>query len=115
MKNITPELIAAAKATKSAEELLELAKANNVEITEEEAKTYFDQLHTNAELSDDELEAVAGGGIICEIFENILRPTNEIDKSNRPYCVDELDNSMPDISITHLPSDSKNKNKTEYL
>ena len=39
MNNLTPELIAKAKATKSAQELLELAKANNIELTEEEAKT----------------------------------------------------------------------------
>ena len=37
MTNYTPELIAKARAAKSAEELFELAKANNVELTEEEA------------------------------------------------------------------------------
>ena len=35
MKNLTPELIAKAKTAKSAEELLALAKDNNVELTEE--------------------------------------------------------------------------------
>ena len=67
MKNFTPELIAKAKAAKSAEELLALAKANNVEMTEEEAKTYFEQLNANGAVSDDELGAVAGGflGISC--------------------------------------------------
>ena len=62
MKNLTPELIAKAKAAKSAEELFALAKANNVELTEEEAKTYFEQLNANGTVSDDELDAVAGGG-----------------------------------------------------
>jgi hypothetical protein len=62
MKNFTPELIAKAKATKSAQELFELAKANNVELTEDEAKTYFAQLNANDAISDDELGAVAGGG-----------------------------------------------------
>ena len=62
MKNLTPELIAKAKTAKSAEELLELAKANNVDITETEAKTYFAQLNANGAVSDDELGAVAGGG-----------------------------------------------------
>jgi type III secretion system FlhB-like substrate exporter len=38
MKNFTPELIAKAKATKSAEELFNLAKENSVEITREEAE-----------------------------------------------------------------------------
>ena len=63
MKNFTPKLITKAKATKSAEELLTLAKANNVELTEDEAKTYFEQLNANGAVSDDELELVAGGGL----------------------------------------------------
>ena len=61
MKNLTPELIAKAKAAKSAEELLALAKANNVELTETEAKICFEQLHANGAVADDELEAVSGG------------------------------------------------------
>ena len=61
MKNLTPELIAKAKAAESAEELLEIAKANNVELTAEEAKTYFEQLHANSAVSDDDLDTVAGG------------------------------------------------------
>ena len=61
MKNLTPELIAKAKAAKSAEELLELAKANSVEITEEEAKIYFEQLNATGAVSDDELDVIAGG------------------------------------------------------
>ena len=62
MKNLTSELIAKAKAAKSAEELLDLAKENKVELTEEDAKTYFAQLNANDSISDDELDAVAGGG-----------------------------------------------------
>lgn len=66
MNNLTPELIAKAKATKSAQELLALAKANNVELTEEEAKTYFEQLNAVGKVSDDELDSVAGGdGLSC--------------------------------------------------
>ena len=61
MKNITPELIAKAKEAKSAEQLLEIAKENGVELTEEEAKTYFAQLGTSGAVSDDDLDAVAGG------------------------------------------------------
>ena len=64
MKNLTPELIAKAKAAKSAEELFALAKENNVELTEEAAKTYFEQLSANGAVSDDELDAVAGGGLL---------------------------------------------------
>ena len=61
MKSFTPELIARAKEAKSAEELLEIAKANGVELTAEEAKTYFEQLKANSAVSDDELDIVAGG------------------------------------------------------
>ena len=63
MKNFTAELIEKAKAAKSAEELLALAKENNLEITADEAKIYFEQLNANGEVSDDALDAVAGGGI----------------------------------------------------
>ena len=62
MKNLTPELIAKAKTAKSVEELLKLADGNGIELTEEEANTYFAQLNANAAVSDDELDAVAGGG-----------------------------------------------------
>ena len=60
---LNEEMIAKAKEAKSVEELLALAKANNVELTEEEAKAYFAQLNPKSgELDDDELDAVAGGG-----------------------------------------------------
>ncbi len=57
------ELIAKAKKAKSVEELMALAKENNVAITEEDAKMYFEVLHPKTgELSDEELDNVAGGG-----------------------------------------------------
>ena len=57
------ELIIKAKAAKSVEQLLELAKASNVELSEEQAKEYFAKLNpTKGELSDDELDDVSGGG-----------------------------------------------------
>ena len=62
MKNLTPELIAKAKAAASAEELFQLGKANGVELTEADARTYFAQLNANGTVSDDELDLVAGGG-----------------------------------------------------
>ena len=63
MKNFNAEMIEKAKTVKSAEELLELAKASNVEMTADEAATYFAQLNPKSgELDDDDLDAVAGGG-----------------------------------------------------
>lgn len=41
------------------EDLLALVKENGIEITEEQAKALFDQLHATGELSDDELDKVA--------------------------------------------------------
>ena len=62
MKNLTPEMIEKAKTAKSTDELLELAKANGVEITEDDAKSYFAQPNPKyGEIDDDELDNVAGG------------------------------------------------------
>jgi predicted ribosomally synthesized peptide with nif11-like leader len=67
MKSLTPEMIEKAKAAKSAEELLELAKANGVEMTADEAATYFAQLNPKSgELDDDDLDNVAGGAGGCD-------------------------------------------------
>ena len=74
MNNLTPELIAKARETKSAEELLALAKENGIELTEEESKTYWEQLNTRGTVSDDDLEAVAGGFSICATFANVWKP-----------------------------------------
>ena len=62
MKNLTNEMIEKAKVAKSVEELLEIAKANGVEMTADEAATYFAQLNPQSgELDDDALDGVAGG------------------------------------------------------
>lgn len=63
MTNFTPEMVEKARAAKSADELVALAKENNVELTGEEAKIYFTQLNTRSgEISDEEFDNVAGGG-----------------------------------------------------
>ena len=60
--NISKELLEKAKTAKSAEELLEMAKAENIALTEEEAAKTFDGLNKNGELSNEELDNVAHGG-----------------------------------------------------
>ncbi len=68
------ELIAKAKEAKSADELMTLAKENGVELTKEEADTYFGQLNPKTgELSDEELDNVAGGG--CYASDGYLMTT----------------------------------------
>ena len=61
MKNLTPEIIEKAKAAASADELIAIAKENGLEITSEEAKTFFEQLNANGAVADEELDLVAGG------------------------------------------------------
>lgn len=56
------ELILKAKQVQTAEELISLAKENGVELTEQSAKTYLEQLHKTGEISDEELGNVSGGG-----------------------------------------------------
>lgn len=63
MKHFTPEMIARAKQATSVEELLALAKDNHIELTEEEANTFFARNEADSrELADDELDNVSGGG-----------------------------------------------------
>ena len=62
MNNLTPEMIEKAKVAKTAEELYEIAKANGVELSADEAATYFAQINPKSgELDDDDLDNVAGG------------------------------------------------------
>lgn len=58
---LSEALIEKAKSAKTAEELLELAKSENIELSAEEAEKAFAELHKSGELSDDELDNVAGG------------------------------------------------------
>ena len=57
----TDEMLEKAKTAKTAEELLEMAKAENIEISAEEAAKAFAELNKTGELSDEELDNVAGG------------------------------------------------------
>ncbi len=58
---MTKEMLEKAKTAKSAEELLEMAKEAEIELSEEKAKDIFSRLNSDGELSDEELGAVAGG------------------------------------------------------
>ena len=60
--NISKELLEKAKTAKTAKELLAMAKAENIELTEEQAAKAFAELNKMGELSDEELDNVAGGG-----------------------------------------------------
>ena len=57
----TDEMLEKAKTAKSAEELLAMAKIENIEISAEEAAKAFAELNKTGELSDEELDNVSGG------------------------------------------------------
>ena len=85
MKNLKPEMIEKAKEAKSAEELLELAKENGVEMTVDEAKTYFAQLSPKSgELDDDDLDNVAGGA--CARTEQANNAKEAVSNMPCPRC-----------------------------
>ena len=79
------EIIAKAREAKSAEELLAMAKENDIELTGEQAKEYYDRLHASGELSDDELDSVSGGG--CSSFEPKCPECGSTNyfRTNEPY------------------------------
>lgn len=62
MKNVSKEVPEKSKQTNNTEELLALAKENNIELTAEQAKHILAQLNPKTiEFSDEELSNVAGG------------------------------------------------------
>ena len=72
------ELIFKAKGANTPEELMALAKENGNEMTEESAKAYFELLHpATGELSDDELDNVAGGGCYTKDGRLVVSATNK--------------------------------------
>jgi hypothetical protein len=64
MLNFNEAVLTKAKQANSVEELLTLAKENNIELTVEQAKEYFAQLNPQSdELADCELDSVVGGAV----------------------------------------------------
>ena len=59
--NVSKELLEKAKTAKSAEELIEMAKEENIELTVEQAAKALAELNKSGELSDEELDNGAGG------------------------------------------------------
>ena len=60
MNELTKEQIAKAMSCETVEELMELAKAEGIELTKEEAEAYMAEME-DVELDSDALKQVAGG------------------------------------------------------
>ena len=61
---LTKEQIQKAMSCETVEELMELAKAEGVELTKEEAEAYMAEM-ADVELDSDALNQVAGGSRLC--------------------------------------------------
>ena len=60
---LSHEIVEKIKSSGSPDEVLAIAKECNVEMTPDEAKSYFEQINSH-ELDEDLLEGVAGGWLI---------------------------------------------------
>ena len=58
------ELLEKLKAAKSVEELVEIAKANGVEISADKAEELFAKLNAEGEISDEDVDNIAGGELV---------------------------------------------------
>ena len=85
MKNFNAEMIEKAKAVKSAEELIALAKDNGVEMTADEARKYFEQINLLA-LDDELLDMVSGGAIVSEPIMNYNLEADKDEKRKKSHC-----------------------------
>lgn len=68
MAEFNEELLAKAGQAKSAEELVAIAKEYGMDIAEDDAAAYFGGSDKSGELSDDELDNVAGGRLIDLLY-----------------------------------------------
>lgn len=68
------ELISKAKSCKTKEELLDLARSENVELSDKEVENIMSSFKSEGQLSDDELENVTGGTCYGDGWDGKDRP-----------------------------------------
>lgn len=66
-------LLEKAKKTRSKEELIALCRDNGYDISENDARRYYDALHKSGEIDDDDLNSVSGGA--CYTNDGYLKTT----------------------------------------
>lgn len=119
METLTPEMIEKARSTKTAEELLALAKEAGMEdFTEESAEAYFALLHpATGAVADDELESVAGGGCYNkdELVVTLMTTACE-DRYVCKYCGARRAQSYPTLDgIAHSCGNAGSALTRDYL
>ena len=85
MTDFSAEMIQKAKGAKSAKELLELAKAEGIDITEDEARKYFEQINL-PDLDDELLDTVSGGAIVSEPRMKNNLEADKDEKRKKSHC-----------------------------
>ena len=85
MTDFRAEMIQKAKGAKSANELLELAKAEGIDITEDEARKYFEQINL-PDLDYELLDMVSGGAIVSEPMMNYNLEADKDEKRKKSHC-----------------------------
>ena len=85
MTDFRAEMIQKAKVAKSANELFELAKAEGIDITEDEARKYFEQINL-LDLDDELLDTVSGGAIVSEPIMKYNLEADKDEKRKKSHC-----------------------------
>ena len=85
MANFTTEIIEKAKGAKTAHELLDLAKAEGIDMTEDEAGKYFEQINL-PDLDDELLDMVSGGAIVSEPLTKPDLDAEKDEKRKKSHC-----------------------------
>ena len=85
MTDFSAEMIQKAKGAESAKELFELAKAEGIDITEDEARKYFEQINL-PDLDDELLDMVSGGAIVSEPIMNYNLEADKDEKRKKSHC-----------------------------
>ena len=84
MTDFSAEMIQKAKGAKSAKELFELAKTEGIDVTEDEAEKYFEQI-SSLTLDDELLDMVSGGAIVSEPMKHDLDADKD-EKRKKSHC-----------------------------
>ena len=85
MTDFSAEMIQKATGAKSAKELFELAKTDGIDITEDEARKYFEQINL-PDLDDELLDMVSGGAIESEPIMKYNLEADKDEKRKRSHC-----------------------------
>ncbi|MDR0987705.1 MAG: hypothetical protein LBL98_08455 [Ruminococcus sp.] len=105
---LTGELLTKARTAKSPEELITIADKMGVTVSANDAALYYNRLHTEPELTEDELDAITvsgggcGGGSSSGVSVNI--------EPGPPKCIHGKDNMKVEYSFCYM-----NKNCPHYI